>query len=381
MNPNPQRMPQGIRARSAARAELVESRLRRYPPVFRNHVRALASRHARLADLALSFPGLLFALAAPRPGFCPAPTIARVIDGAPLAELAAAARLPLWLRKLPPETFAHRLDRLPDGELFRRRIANHLPGGPKHAADWLTAVADAAAWDDELLAVWIAREVVRNRKRLYLRALRLIALFAWFSRHPGTRGHHLIERPWNPDMHFDTAHACARAWAVAVSVHLNFGDRPLEDVWLEPGSVGGYEFMPVRSIQDLLQEGATMRNCVATYGANLAFNRSRIWSVRREGQRVATLKVSVDHPDDPLLHVSELRASGNRDVPAEVWWAARRWLHMHDLLRVDTKRRKGGDAPLCRITWILLWRPYWLAKRHIPDWLPLAPSRRALRGL
>jgi len=54
---------------------------------------------------------------------------------------------------------------------------------------------------------------------------------------------------------------------------------------------------------------------------------------------------------------------------------------MHDLLRVDTKRCKGGDAPLCRTTWMLLWRSYWLAKRHIPDWLPLTPSRRALSGL
>jgi hypothetical protein len=28
-----------------------------------------------------------------------------------------------------------------------------------------------------------------------------------------------------------------------------------------------------------------------------------------------------------------------------------------------------------------LWRPYWLAKRHIPDWLPLRPSWRVINFL
>ena len=64
-----------------------------------------------------------------------------------------------------------------------------------------------------------------------------------------------------------------------------------------------------------------------------------------------------------------------------VWWAARQWLHMHDLSQVDTKRRDWGAVPLDRATWISLWRPYWMAKRRIPEWLPLAPSRAALKAL
>jgi len=58
-------------------------------------VRAVAARHTRLADLAVSFPSLLFALALPRPDIDPGPAIARVIDGRPLREVAAAARLPV----------------------------------------------------------------------------------------------------------------------------------------------------------------------------------------------------------------------------------------------------------------------------------------------
>jgi len=78
-------------------------------------------QHARIGDLASSFPALLFSLAVPRPGLDPAPALARVIAGLSLAEAAAAADVPMWTRKLPPEAFARPIAKLPDGELFRRR--------------------------------------------------------------------------------------------------------------------------------------------------------------------------------------------------------------------------------------------------------------------
>jgi hypothetical protein len=45
------------------------------------------------------------------------------------------------------------------------------------------------------------------------------------------------------------------------------------------------------------------------------------------------------------------------------------------------ERRDRHTEPLDRTTLLSLWRPYWLAKRRIPKWLPLAPSRRALAAL
>ena len=122
-------------------------------------------RHSRIADLAASFPALLFALAVPRPGLDPAPALARVIDGRGLAEVAVAADLPMWLRKVPPEALTRPIMRLPDGELFRRQIANHLPRSPKLAPTWLQAVADVADFAHEAAAVWVARELVREPRR------------------------------------------------------------------------------------------------------------------------------------------------------------------------------------------------------------------------
>lgn len=101
--------------------------------------------------------------------------------------------------------------------------------------------------------------------------------------------------------------------------------------------------------------------------------------MRRDGERVATLRIGCGH--DPLLNVTEFKAAGNADVSRELWWAARQWLHMHDLPRIDIGQRAGGTVPLDRATWLSLWRPYWLAKRRIPKWLPIIPSRGALQAL
>lgn len=337
-------------------------------------------RHARIADLAISFPALLFALAVPRPGLDPAPALARVIDGRPLAEVAMAADVPMWLRKLPPEAFARPIPKLPDGDLFRRQIANHLPRSPKSAPVWLEVVAVVAELATAPAAVWIARELVRDARRVNPARLRLVSLWSWFSARAGTFGRELIDRPWTPDMRMDQALEAAHDWRMMVALHLNLGPEPIADMWLEPGRVAGYDFLPLRSAHAIAEEAVAMKNCLRSYGNNLAHNRSRLWSVRREGERVATLKVACDFRD-PLPMIVELNGAANADVPRELWWAARRWLNMHDLSRIDTGRRKWGTAPLDRSIWRSLWRPYWLARRRIPEWLPIAPSRAALGAL
>ncbi len=57
--------------------------------------------------------------------------------------------------------------------------------------------------------------------------------------------------------------------------------------------------------------------------------------------------------------------------------AAQKWLHSHDLPetagRVQVHAATFGDA-----VWRALWRPFWVEKLRIPDWLPLAPSEKVL---
>jgi hypothetical protein len=165
-----------------------------------------------------------------------------------------------------------------------------------------------------------------------------------------------------------------------IALHVNFGRQPITDMWLRAARVAGYDFLPLSSIAAITEEADAMRNCLRTYGDNLAHNRSRLWSVRQDGRRVATLRVA-SHRRDPLPNIVELKGAGNAEVSQELWWAAHQWLHMHDLSQIDMRQRDWGTAPLDRATWTSLWRPYWLAKRRIPGWLPIAPSRDALDAL
>lgn len=366
--------------RKAARADLLERQLRRYDRRNTGAVRSLAMRHQRIADLALSFPALLFALAVPRPGLDAARALKRVIDGCALSEVAAAAELPMWLRKLPPEAFAHPLPRLPDGELFRRQIGNHLPRSPKLAAAWLQVVAEVGALAHEQAAVWIARELIRQPEGVKRERLRRVSLWIWFSVQTATFAHALMDRCWTPEMGFESALAAADDWRTMIDLHVNLDSQPIADMWLQPGRVGGYDFHPLSSIAAIADEANAMRNCVRTYGYNLAHNRWRLWSIRLDGARIATLKIGTGY-GDPLPNIIELKGAGNTAAPREVWWAARRWLNMHDLSQIDMARRNAGTVPLDRAVWLSLWRPYWLAKRRIPEWLPLSPSRGALNTL
>jgi hypothetical protein len=370
--------------RATTRAEHIRARverhLRRYPAAVQTAVRAAARVHPHVADLAVSFPALLLAVATTRRGADRARLIAAILDGEPLAHVAALAGIPLWLRRLPPETFARPIPPLPDGALFRRQIANHLPASVKLAPAWLDAVSRAALWGHEGLAVWFARELTRDPKRARkLHCLNTIALWAWYSAHvPADAG--LVARPWHPAMHFKTALAAADDWRTRVALHLNIGTTPITNMWLQPGIVSGFEFVPLDTAQAIADEAAAMNNCLCGYGSNLAHDGTRLWSIRKDGVRVADMSI-VKYRANPLPSVGELLLADNKEAPVELWLVARTWLNGHDLRQADTKRPKWGRVPLDAHLWRSFWRPYWLAKRCFPSWLPLAPSRPALKAL
>jgi hypothetical protein len=365
---------------NTARDKLLERPLRSFRPDLQPAVRRLARRHSRLADLAVSFPALLVALAAPSAGFNREHVIALVIDGAPLAEVAKAADVALWLRRFTPPMLPGTIPKLPDSHDFRRRITNHLPQTPKLAPVWLNAVANAAAWCDETFAIWVARNVRQDPEHNAIYRLQLISLWAWFSARPDTVAHRFVATPWTPYMQFDAALDAANTWRAGAELYADLGDKAIADAWLQPAIVDGYEFVPLRTVAELTEEGRVMRNCVQTYGYKLTHNCSRLWSIRKDGHRIATLELA-RFGGDPLLAVSALRSPANGDAPVAVAWAVRRWLYMQDLAHGNANATEWDDASFNRAAWIALWKPYWLAKRRFPQWLPLAPSRLAIDAL
>lgn len=377
--------PLGGRIRTLAPVSPVERALARFHPSRRPAVNRLAAQHPRLADLAVTFPGLLHCLAQPGAGFDPRPAIRLVAEGAPLKTAAVAAGAALWARRLPPEAFVTRGPRgLPDGELFRRRVANALPRRAKRAAGWLDALAEAARWGDEIFALWIAREVRAPRPPRTAakpKALRLLALYAFCSQRPDTRAGALAATPWRPEMGFAAAHGHARRWRDAVELHAYLAGVELVP-WFAPQRLPevDLDLVPLRSEREIADEAAAMGNCLRTFGPYVRRRTENLWSLRRNGERIATFSVGWRH-GDPLVGVRQLKGPGNAEVDTAIWAAVDRWLAGHDLAGFDSKPLHWRTELIDHAAWTALWRPYWLARRTIPSWLPLTPSRQALDDL
>lgn len=94
-----------------------------------------------------------------------------------------------------------------------------------------------------------------------------------------------------------------------------FDYAPLPD----HGEAGGFEFVALRSGLDLFTEGAAMRHCVSTYVRKVMSGQSRIYSVRKDGRRVATLELSeVGRSWAPV----QIKGPYNAQPPKEVQRAA-----------------------------------------------------------
>jgi hypothetical protein len=187
-------------------------------------------------------------------------------------------------------------------------------------------------------------------------------------------------KTFHPDVTVQGAITQAGLWLAELEPDLFLGDEALADTWYETEMVQGYEFVPIRSAVEVREEAHVMRNCVKTYGYGLAAENLRLFSIRKDGQRVATAGLSNYFEDTPLPVMTQLKAKENLPVSDDVALAVQRWLHSRPLL-TGKIRGVNDDALLQRKAWLQIWRPYWLAKRRFPSWLPIRPSYGALMKL
>jgi hypothetical protein len=363
-----------------AHSDLKERKLLEFRPELRGPVKALARRHRNLADLALSFPALLFALAHPRKGFDPEPAIRAVVAGETLGFVSALAGVPRWLRHVEPRVLTAGLPSLPDSAFLRRTIVNHLPRKAKYAATWFATVSAAARDGTEEFALWCARHLAHGPDKDIAARLRLLALWAFYCEQNGTQGHALIEHAFHQSLTVRGALAYAKAWQIELELHLEVAQAQMDEMWFESAIVDGYEFVPLRTDTAIREEAQAMHNCLRTYGYSVASGAAQLWSIRKDGERVATLSAKRTHLK--FVGISELKAARNTPVSREVLLAARHWSIVHARWDVPQPTANPPDVRLLsRAAWISLWRPYWLAKQRIPRWLGLAPSRGTIRRL
>lgn len=341
----------------------LEDRLDRFRSDLRNPLRAFAQRSKAHEDLLWTFPALAIAAVTQ----ARAAALDALRDGAPLPVLARTLGVPMWLRKLPPEALHHDLPAPAqiDGEdrAFGRKIANALPRSIEGGSVWLPSVLAARAACDDDFAVWWAQ--AKNGVEC-IEAAAAMGAYAWYSQHPRCTAASLIRRRWTPR---------APAMAMAREAH-DWLVRLLLDATRAHGDeiyvsrVDGYEFVELNTSAALTEEGQMMRHCVAAYGERVALGYSRIFGIRRQGARVAT--VEIRHINGCPRYIQQLSGPKNEPVPEDVIKAVLAWL--------DCMRALPPDEPpkVSAARWAQLWAPYRRAKRTMD--LPAERATDILRG-
>ena len=350
-----------------------EDPVRAFDPMVRDCVARVAQRSACFADLARSFPALLFAIAT---GYGTAAgraeAIAAVDAGAPLRDIARQYGLAWWLRKLPAGAFLVPLPRLPDGDDAALLLANYVPANPRLAAGWLNRVIVAERACGGAFTPWVARHALALPQALTQddRFL-MLAAWAWFGGASGTRGNALLRQRWSGAMSPRKALEEMHCWRQRLAL-VDWLGTGLRRGWIADGTVLGYEFRTLRCVEDFIEAGAELDNCLDQFAPHLAAAASSIVGIRRHGRYVACIEIVPHELEVSMPTIQQLRGARNHRVTPALWQAAYAWLAADRITPFDKVRLVV--APSARLAARReLWAPY-LA--HVDGIDLTAPIRR-----
>lgn len=329
-----------------------------FDPSYRSLIHDLARISPALEDLAETFPALLFAFAT---GYGSDESRQRafhlVLAGAPLRAVASTIGLPYWLRKLPASALTEPLPVLPTDPDFAMRVTSFIPDTPGRVALWLHRVAHAYRGCNSDFAIWIARTGHALEHILTEDRLVLLAAWAWVSHRPELPAFRCLRRGWTSDISLARAIDEMTAWRqrllLAESLDLS-SDRD----WLENGTIGGYNFVGLRTVADFVAESRTLDNCLDQYGAEMSGGRTAVFSIRRAGRTVACVEIGPHDRETSMPAIVQLKGPRNRRASADVWRAAYTWLGGQTLRPFQPRRKTTKVATRRTDVRRNLWQPY-----------------------
>ena len=118
--------------------------------------------------------------------------------------------------------------------------------------------------------------------------------------------------------------------------------NPAWDSLLDAATVGEYTIIPLTSELDLLREGHHMRHCAATYGEKCLAGNSRLFSIRKGSQRVATIEIVLL---ENTWRTSQVQGRMNADPAEKTLWAAGEIAQAYtDAWRENLGKSPGGPG-------------------------------------
>lgn len=338
--------------------ETAERTVLRFAAPSRREIRRLMRSSKRIADLCDTFPGLLYALATRHgPASARLNALSAIEGGAPLKTVARSLALPMWMRRLPPEAFGEIANPLPHSPSFARQIAHRMPRTASESRQWLRGVQFAAEACNEEFAIWLAAQPIFASAYDPRRSLAVLSAYAWYSGRPDTSAFKLIVVPWRPEISLETALCAAKSWFNRLRLVLQMTPGAITDPWLKAGSAGGYTFESLLDADALLEEAQAMHNCADQYAERIVRDKCRLFSVKRNGVRAATLEVGPHAREGGVLAITQLKSRHNMAVTADIWQAAYTWLGSQNGLK-RLSAIAAAERPWDQPCWWSMLAPY-----------------------
>jgi hypothetical protein len=98
----------------------------------------------------------------------------------------------------------------------------------------------------------------------------------------------------------------------------------------------GYEIVPITNNAELYREGHAMHHCVGTYGYRVAMGDCYIFSLRKDGEREATIELI---QSGGRVALGQVRGPCNNAVQKDVKLAARKWLRSQKTICLPSAQR------------------------------------------
>ena len=355
-------MSAGIRMTTEARKTSHSRRTARqtepFHQTYREAVHDLSREAPAIADLAISFPALLFALAT---GYGTAAkrkrTVTMVKAGRSLKHCAENIGLPWWTRKLTAGALTQPIGTLPTGGSYDSRLAQFVPSSSVIAGPWLNRVSYATGACDDQFALWVARQYRFKAPEATNERFMLLTAWAWYSRQPETTGYSILRRPWTSAMGMRRAIEEMTTWQrrIAMMARLGLG---ITDSWIEEGNALGYDFVALRTIEDFINESEAMDNCLDQFADHLDDGVTRLFSIRKNGKPVADVEIGA-HVEEPRMpSLLQLRGPRNRRASPEIWQATFAWLGQSQLRLLPADRSRLYSSARRRQACKQFWKPY-----------------------
>ena len=265
--------------------------------------------------------------------------------GARLRDVAAVMQIPMALRRVKPGA-AHLAVACHNPEWIISLMPDSLP----RMRTWLRAVDHAHLRAGPDLAEWTAGHAFQIPVESENEILSFVHDLAdWVRASHGNDGHQFVVRPFRPTMSLRTVTKLSGEWHEAVASNLTGPQHTFPAPWFPAAKVNGVEIIPIDNSADLDREGASMHHCVGTYAEEVRAGRYYVYSICRDGERLATAGLILIG-DRVRLH--EIRGPCNAAVPKQITAIVQRWLGAQAPYRAESQNPRlwdvDGGTALCR---------------------------------